>query len=423
MADAAELVRLRRDLHQHAELAFTEVYAASTIIHALEGIPGIRLRTGAEIFDRDRASDHPSEEDFESAASRALSAGADPAAVARVRRDGTAVVAEIDGVGPGPLWGVRADIDALPITESRDPAHLPAREGFVSDWGTMHACGHDGHTAIGIVLARRLAADRDFAGTVRILFQPAEESVRGAVPMIAAGAADGIDLMLGLHLGEGLDSRVCAGGSHGLQATRKFVVEFTGVAAHAAGSPQDGRNAIAAAATATLGMLALSRDSRGVTNVNVGTISGGRQTNIVPDSARLTGEVRSDDSAVCTDMMRRIESVVEGAATMWRVDSAIRVNGRADTMRADPELVRHLTSVAAEVAEVAEVRDSVLMSASDDLSLWARAVQDAGGLATFAVVGASSPAPHHNPRFDIDEACLPVACDWLEAAIRGWRAR
>ncbi|MFC0673197.1 amidohydrolase [Brachybacterium hainanense] len=416
-----DLVSLRRTFHAHAELAFTEVWTAATIrreLSALADLPGVQLRTGPAVLDPGAAARYPSTEELDAAAQRAIDAGIQPELARRVAREGTAVVLDIRGDRPGPVTAFRADIDGLPLEESDDDAHLPAREGFASIWPTMHACGHDGHAALGLGLAAALAADRDFPGTVRILFQPAEEVVRGARPMIAAGLADDVDQLIGLHLGEGLPAGDLAAGSHGLQATQKFEVTFRGVAAHAAGAPQEGRNALAAAAQATLGILAIRRDARGATTVNVGTLHAGRQSNIVPDRAELSAEVRSDSAEACDQLMERARRVVEGAALAWEVEAEVEVTGQATTLVCDDELVDRCLAAARQVRTEGTRYRSVPMPASDDLSLWAEAVQARGGQSTYAVVGASSPAPHHHSLFDLDESCLPVALAWMERIIR-----
>ena len=416
-----DVVELRRLLHGRAEIAFCEVATVATVLETLAPVlaaPGVVVRRGTAALNPADTHDYPSLETRLAAAERAVAYGCDPVLADELARYGTAVTLDIPGDRPGPVIGIRFDVDALPITEDGSDDHLPAREGFAARSGAMHACGHDGHTAIGVVLAERLVADRSFAGSVRFLFQPAEESVRGAAAMIAAGCAEGIDVMIGLHLGEGLDARVVAASSHGLQATRKFRPTFTGVAAHSAAAPQEGRNAIAAAATATLGILAMSRDARGVTNVNVGTIEGGRQSNIVPDRCSVAGEVRSDVDEVCDDMYERILDVTAGAARQWGVEVTCDLMSWADTLRSDEALAEHAYECALALEGTAGVLRTTPMNASDDLATWASVVQAQGGMAVYLVVGGSSPAPHHHPRFDIDESSLPVAVDWLERIVR-----
>lgn len=421
--DSAALIGIRRLLHQHAELAFTEIYTSAVIREVVDGLAaefeGIHVGTGRDVMDVSRVVNLPSAETMRAAAAHAVDLGVDEELAYWIAENGTAVVVDIKGSRPGELLGMRFDFDGLPITESAADTHLPRREGFACDDGTMHACGHDGHAAIGLVLARRLAADRDFAGTVRLVFQPAEESVRGGAAMVAAGVGIGIDSFIGLHLGEGLPAGVIAASAAHLQATCKYEVDFTGRAAHSAGSPQDGRNAIGALATTVLGLLSTSRDSRGQTTVNVGKIEGGAATNIIADHAWLNAEVRSDVAEVCDALFARAEATVSGAGEMWGVQTGLTVVSQCPTFTADDAIVERVLAAAEGVLGVQEIRRAANMNASDDLAVWALETQRQGGQATFLIVGASSPAPHHSPEFDIDERILLVACDWLEKIIRG----
>lgn len=411
-----DLIRLRREIHHHAELPFLEVATAARIVRELEGLP-IQMRTGSAAMQREGIVDYPSAQQRREAAEAAVAAGLDQATVAAIAENGTAIVVDIPGNRPGPTWALRFDIDGLPIVESDSPDHVPAREGFASRTGAMHACGHDGHTAIGIVLVKQLA-DGDFPGHVRALFQPAEEGSRGAASMIPAGVLDGVDRFLALHLGHGLPAGLAVGTGVGVQATIKFRATFTGVEAHAAGAPQDGRNALAAAAAAALQILALPRSSKATTNVNVGTIEGGTATNIVPSSCVITGEVRSDDGATCEDLLERVRGVVDGAARVWGVTSTFEVTASATTLHPDDALVDEVVAVARRSFGDDHVRRTAPMNASDDATIFAREVQRAGGLATYVMVGGANAYPHHHPRFDIDEECLEPAVRWLEEVIR-----
>lgn len=418
------LVGFRRLLHRHCEVAFTEIYAAALIRQVLGDLttahPDIDLRAGADVLRADAVINYPDAAARKAAAERAIGFGVDAVLATQIASEGTAVVLDIPGNSPGPLVGLRFDIDGLPVVESTDPAHLPTREGFACTDGVMHACGHDGHTAMGLVLARRLAADRDFAGTVRLIFQPAEESVRGATAMIAAGVADGIAEFYGLHLGESLPLGTIAACGPGLMATVKFQATMHGANAHAAGSPQLGRNAVAAAATAVLGILALSRDSRGNTVTNVGRIEGGASANTIPDRCHFTAEVRSVHSDACDDLFTRAEAAVAGAAAMWGCTAQMQVTSRCRTFTASEEAVEIAHGAVHDVGATTVLRSSP-MNASDDLAEWALETQQTGGIATFLIVGASSPGPHHSPTFDVAEDALTIGADWLEAIVRRQR--
>ena len=200
----------------------------------------------------------------------------------------------------------------------------------------MHACGHDGHVAIGLALAERLKQNPDFAGTVRFLFQPAEEGGRGARAMLNAGALEGVDRFVALHLGLDLPLGHVVGGAVGAFATTKLRARFTGVASHAAAAPQDGRNALAAAAAGTLAVLGQPRWSTTDTRVNVGTLRAGDGVNIIPAWAELTAETRALDADVQTELSARVVSGARGCGRVVR----LRGRGRRDRRLHDDQLRR-----------------------------------------------------------------------------------
>ncbi|WP_236791308.1 amidohydrolase [Amycolatopsis sp. GM8] len=406
-----DLVTLRRDVHSHPEPAFCELRTAALVLSHLRKLP-VRIRTGALALGGIPA--YPDDATLERFADLAIHSGADAGDVATLAREGTAIVADLEGSRPGPTWALRFDMDALPVTEAAGATHFPAAQGFRSAYeGFMHACGHDGHVAIGLGLAERLS-DRDFPGTVRFLFQPAEEGGRGARAMLGADVVEGVDRFAAVHLGLDLPAGTVAAGITGIFATTKMRARFTGVASHAAAAPQDGRNALLAAATAVLGIHGLPRFSTADTRVNVGTLHAGGNVNIVPALAELTCEARSRDGAVNAELTERVKQVLRGAALAQGVTVDIEETGGSTSLTCDDELLDAVLA-AASGHETVRLHE---MGGSDDASLFAEAVQRAGGLATYIVVGGGNPAPHHNPYFDVDESALPVAVDVLAALIR-----
>lgn len=409
---------LRRVFHAHPETAFTEVWTSATIAAELRRL-GYRVRTGADAMDLALVPAVPDAGTLAAAVDRARGWGAGDDGLAVVRDGRTAVIADLDGDRPGPTVGVRVDIDALPLQESPDGGHAPARGGFVSAHdGHMHACGHDGHIAIGLALARRLAG-RDFPGRVRLLFQPGEEGGRGARAMLGVGAVDGVDRLYAIHLGLGLPSGTVAAGTHGFFATAKLRVTVTGRQAHASAAPEEGRNALLAAASATLGLHALPRFAAADTRINVGVLNAGTAPNIVASHAEMLAELRSPDGDVCADLEKRGRAVLDGAALAHGVEVAVERIGHSTTFDCHPDAVAAITAAARDVPGVTEVVPSHDIGASDDATLLMRAVTENGGSATYIGFGASSPAPHHSPEFDIDESSLPIAVATLENAVRG----
>jgi len=412
------VVTLRRLIHARPELGFAEIETASLVIQELEGAAD-RVEWGQAVCDVRGIAGLPGSAELAAARARARASGVPERLVDELGHGATGVVATLIGTSPGPTVALRFDMDALAVEEQDGPDHLPAREGFASAHpGVMHACGHDGHVAIGIELGRRLAADRDFPGEVRLIFQPAEEGVRGARAMLAAGVTADVDVLVGVHLGIGLPLGAVAAGAQGVMATEKWRITLTGRSAHAALSPHEGRNALLGAAAAALALHGLPPYPGATTRANVGRLVAGSASNIVPGDALLECEFRADDSSVLADLLNRARAVVEGAAAMHGLDAAIAVTGAAATARADDTIVEALCQAADGVPGATDVRPFAPMSASDDVTLFMGDVQSRGGLATLALVGASSPVPHHHPSFDVDERALPLAVEWLERAVR-----
>ncbi|MFQ1000512.1 amidohydrolase [Modestobacter sp. SSW1-42] len=418
--DVTDPVAVRRDLHAHPEVGFTEVRTAARVLDALERL-GVPVRTGAAVADVAGLAGLPPAAELTAAADRAVAQGVPAELVARFAGGATALVATLAGDRPGPAVGLRVDMDALPVAETDASDHPPRSGGYASRTaGVMHACGHDGHVAIGLALAARLA-DRDFPGTVRLLFQPAEEGVRGAAPMVAAGGVEGLDALLAVHLGFGLDTGALALRTTDMVSTTKRRVTFTGAAAHAAHAPERGRHALLAAAATALALHTLPAAQPAGTRVNVGRLCGGTATNVVPATAELAYETRAADPAAQTELDRRADEVVAGSAVAYGVDTATAVTGRAVSADTDDRVAEAVGGAAAGLPAFTDVRARASLRASDDASLMMQAVQAAGGVAGYLLVGSTGRGAHHAPDFDLDEAALSPAVDLLEAVLRAGR--
>lgn len=407
-----DVIALRREIHAHPELMFLEVGTSALVRELLEGW-GWTIRSGPEVVDLATAADVVDDASLDDAVAAALAAGRDPQIVARVRAEGTALIATLTGARDGIHTAFRFDMDALPMAESTASGHLPAREDFASGYpGRMHACAHDGNVAVGLALAAALS-DRDFPGTVSLVFQPAEEGVRGAEAMLAAAPLTGVDRMIGLHLGNSQPVGQVAGSAVELLATAKLRVEYTGLSAHAGSAPEKGRNALLAGATAVLGIHGLPRFGDDITRVNVGTMRAGDASNIVPAAAELGVELRAGTGETLDELLRRARLVLTAAAEMHECEVRIVPVGSATSFEPDAAALDQVLDAAAAAGATDLVRTRVL-GASDDFSLFARDVQSRGGTAAFVLVGGGNRAPHHHPEFDIDEACLPLAVSVLE---------
>lgn len=411
-------VRWRRDIHRFPEVGFTEFRTASRIAGAFTDL-GWQVVLGPPAMSAEDRLGLPAPDALADAYTRAAGSGADERFLPAMRGGHTAVVVTLASDRPGPAIGLRADIDALPILESADKAHLPATQGFRSaNEGVMHACGHDGHIGIAVELAERLKAQPPATGSVTIFFQPAEEGGRGARAMVPTGLADRIDLMLAAHLGLRLPTGSVASSMDGLLANSKLRATFHGVAAHASLAPQEGRNALLGGASAMLAIHGLPRIPGHETRVGVGRISGGTSSNIVPDTAEMLLETRADDGAVNDDLAERARAMLTAAADMHGLSVDIELLGTVTTARADPAAVQTVESAARGLGLSTVDFPAGNGLGSDDATAFMRRVQAHGGAATYIGIGAQLAGAHHTPDFDFDEAALPIGVDLLEHIVR-----
>jgi aminobenzoyl-glutamate utilization protein A len=411
-----QLRDFRRELHRNPEPAFAEIGTAARIEAAIAGLP-VDVLTGKEAHDLSNVVDYPSRDTLEKWESAAVLSGVAPDRARYFRDHGTAMVVDVEGLRPGPRWGLRVDVDALPMRESTDSAHFPAAHGFGATNGAMHACGHDAHATIGVGLLHRLA-DRDFAGSLRVLFQPAEEGVRGAQTMLDAGVADGIDRMLAIHVAGDLPVGTIVGSFTGGMATRKLRIAFDGKASHAAGAPEEGRNALLAASMSALAVMALPRFSSADTRLNVGTLIAGDGVNIVPAAAVVTCEARATDDQIVDNLVERIRSIAAGCALAQGVEVDLAVMGRSATLTPDDELIDHIVDAASHQSTVSEVIRTRMVAGSDDANLLIRHVQQRGGQGAYIMTGTASPGPHHSTTFDVTENSILIGINILESLIR-----
>src|ERR671912_20252 len=267
-----KIVALRRDIHREPELGFDTEKTAEKVLAAIDGLP-LDIQTG-------------------------------------VAENG--IVATLEGEGDGPTVALRADMDALPITEETG---LP----FASEVeGKMHACGHDGHTSMLVGAAHALCGMRDrLNGTVKFLFQPAEEGGGGGKVMVDEGAADGLDSIFALHLWPGLPfGTVATKAGPIMAAADAFEMEVRGTGGHGAMPHLTADAIVIAAQVVTALQTVVSREVDPVEPVvlTVGEIEAGTAFNIIPDKAKIGGTVRTLDADLRQRMPERIEEVARGVA-------------------------------------------------------------------------------------------------------------
>jgi aminobenzoyl-glutamate utilization protein A len=413
-----ELIRIRRDLHAHAEAGWTEFRTAALVVQTLTDL-GWNVTYGPSVFHPDFRAGVPSAKELEQHMARAIAWGADPAVVQAMAGGHTGVVATLTS-GEGPTVALRFDLDALDAVESTAAEHRPVAEGFASkNPVAMHACGHDGHVAIGLGVARVLMAQRDqLRGTIKLIFQPAEEGVRGGRAMAEAGVVDGVDYLLGAHLGFGAqETGMVVAGTNGFLATSKFDAVFTGVPAHAGAAPEQGKNALLAAAAAALNLHAISRHAGGASRINAGVLQAGTGRNTVPATATLKLETRGETTEIDSFMAAEAQRIIRAAAAMWDVDVRIAPQGSAAGATSDMDLAAVVARAAAESPLVTQVVDQRGLGGSEDCTWLMQRVQQQGGKAAYLMIGSKIAAPHHDFKFDFDEASLVIGVDVLVRSV------
>jgi amidohydrolase len=358
----ADAVTWRRELHRRPELSFQEHETARFVEEKLTSFGGLEVS-------------HPTE---------------------------TSVMARLVTGRPGPVLALRADIDALPI---REESGLP----FASERdGVMHACGHDGHTAELLAVARLLLGLREnLRGEVRFLFQHAEETLPGgARDVVAAGALASVDFVVGCHLLSVLDvGKVAVPTGPFMAAPDTFTIVIQGRGGHAA-IPYETVDPVVIAAQVVLGLQSIvsrETDANERVVVSVTRIAGGSADNIIPESVELGGTVRTFNTEARakarTAMERIVAGVTQAHAAEYRFDY---VEGYLPVDN-DPELAVRVAAAATRALGAEALTDIPPIMGGDDFSAYQ---QEAPGV--YFMVGARSEEsgatfPHHHPRFTIDE--------------------
>lgn len=402
-----QLIDIRRKLHTNPEEGWSEFTTTAFLVKTLRDY-GYEVLLGTKVVNPE------------------FCLGRDPKVVAagieRARKNGvceklldemqelTGCVAVLDTGRPGPTFAVRFDIDCVPVTECTDDSHVPAHEGFISkNPGFMHACGHDAHMSMGLAVAHWVMDNKDaLNGKIKILFQPAEEGVRGAAGMAASGIVDDVDYFLSSHVAMSAKSGEVATNLYGFLCTTKFDVTFHGRAAHAGACPQEGRNALAAAANAAVQMLGISRHSDGMTRINVGQLIAGEGRNVIPSKAVMKLETRGETSEINDYMAEQVNNICEGVSKSFGVTFECRKMGEAVDLNADKELVDILNACGNQVEGLKVVDKALNFGGSEDATILARRVQAHGGKAAFFLWGSDRPSGHHTATFDIKEKDLDL---------------
>ncbi|WP_020180084.1 M20 aminoacylase family protein [Methylopila sp. M107] len=369
LAFADDLTRIRRDLHAHPEIGFTEVRTSRIVAEALEAY-GVEVHRGI---------------------------------------GGTGVVGLLRGEGgPGRAIGLRADMDALPIVET---TNLPFRS---QTEGVSHACGHDGHTTMLLGAARYLAANRSFPGTAVFIFQPAEEGLGGARAMIGDGLFERfpLDEVYGLHN----DPQIAQGEisvfpGPAMAAADFFDIRVVGSGSHAA-MPQMSRDPIVAAAALVQALQSIvARNANPFESLvlSVTQVHAGSAYNVIPEDATLTGTIRGFKPEMMEVARRRMREICDGIAAAYAVEVRLELRETFDVLINHEAETGFMAEAARDVVgERSVITEPRPMMGSEDFADMLRKAPGA-----YARVGHAGDLPLHHPGFILDDAILPVGASLL----------
>ena len=403
-----EMIRTRRDFHRYPEAAWTEFRTSSIIAERLERLGYKNLRVGRQVINPDAVMGRPSEDEISEHIKRAVMQGGNLGWIKEMNRY-PGVVAELDTGVPGPVLALRFDIDCVEVCEDDSSEHRPVRENFASmNTNLAHACGHDAHAAMGLGIAEMLIARESFLkrGKIRLIFQPAEEGCRGAYAMTQAGIVDDADYFLAMHIGGALPTGTFGVNSLGYMATTKLDAKFTGVPAHAAGSPSSGRNALLAAASAALAIHSIPPHSAGKMRVNVGVLQAGTGRNVIAPNALMKLEVRGSTQEISDYACSRAVEILNGASVMYGTDLELIKTGESLTAQGNEDLAQLAAQAVKNLNIFDFIFDSTKAGGSEDAAWFMHRVQERGGKATYMALGSTITAPHHNGSFDLDERAM-----------------
>jgi amidohydrolase len=368
---------IRRDLHSHPELGFQEVRTSGIIARELREI-GLEVTTG----------------------------------IAK-----TGVIAMIDGEKPGPIIMLRFDIDALPISEETGAVYSSQNPGL------MHACGHDGHVAIGLTVARLLNQHRDqINGTIKLIFQPAEEGAGGAEAMIQDGALEGPVPVncLGLHIWNTKPLGWLGVASGPVMASAAaFNILLTGKGGHGAMPHQTIDPVVAAAQIISAAQTIASRntDAQEACVVSFCAIHAGNAFNVIPQTLEMKGTIRTFNPQVEHLAYQRLTEITRGIGAAMGCQVEISINNITPAVINDPQVTQVVKRAAQKTLPDHELDEKgyVTMGA-EDFGFYLNKIPG-----TFFFVGSSNEEKglfygHHHPKFDFDEGVLPRGAALMAAA-------
>ena len=367
---------VRRDFHQHPEIGFKEVRTAGVVAKELTEL-GLEVATGiAE----------------------------------------TGVVAVLEGGKPGPVVLLRFDMDALPIEEETGAEYASKNPGV------MHACGHDGHMAIGLTTARLLNEHRDeLAGTVKFVFQPAEEGLGGAELMIQEGVLDNPkpDYCLALHLINTIPLGIIGvSGEEVMAAAKAFKIVVEGVGGHGALPNLTVDPVVAAAHIITAVQTIVARNVNPLESgvVSFGMVNAGDTFNVIPSTVEIEGTMRSYKPEVADLILRRLEEIVQGVAESLGCSATFEITDITPAVYNTPEIAERLQGVTQQVLPKDYLDTDLRMMWSEDMAFMMEGAQSCYFFVGSQNEEAGLKYGHHHPKFDFDEQAMPRGAALMTAA-------
>lgn len=368
---AEELNCLRKDFHRHPEIAWHEIETTNKIKDYLDAL-GYKTYTGEIVAGH------------------------------------TTGVIGILPAGTGPTIALRFDIDGLPILELASEQHVPYQEGFQSQHnGYMHACGHDGHITIGLGCAKLLASLKKYLhGTIKLIFQPAEEGARGAKPIVDHEWLDDVDYFLAAHIFNRPDTlspscNIITGVSDSFATTKSDVI-FHGKSAHAA-HPEQGHDVIIAMAD----IINQLKNVSGPGFIHIGTIKAGSGRNIIADYGKLELETRAPSTARNDELNHILRNTLSTITKKHQITYELQITGNAPSVESSPELAQQLIHVFEQhIPSLHPASDMVHFPASEDVSHMMERVKEKGGQASFMLLPTTLAADLHHSDFDFPMSIL-----------------
>lgn len=413
-----EFIEYRREFHKYPENGWREIRTSARIAEILTEM-GYDCLMGPDAVNTDTVGKfvRPDEAERKENMERALRQGAKAEFVERTK-GWPGVVAELDTGREGPVTAFRFDIDCLPYDEPQTEGYRPFEEGYNScNPESDHACGHDAHTAMGLGIASALQEKKEqLRGKIRLLFQPAEETFNGAQSMIDKGHLDDVQNFIAMHVALSAENRplpshtICCGCKDFL-SDRQLDVTFHGRAAHPCGAAQEGKNALLAACSAALNIHAIAPHEEGLCRVNVGELHAGIAINTIAPNALMKVEYRGQTPDIAAYVGKRVFDVLDGSAKAYDMTYTYDDYGEVPAGKSDDAMMEIIERAAKKIPWFEKIYFEGNVGGTDDAAAMINKVQSNGGIATYIGIGTDTTQPVHNPEFDIDEDCIPVAIE------------